>query len=324
MCTGKNKEASIVMPDMVTIGECMIELFSDKPIEFSATFERSLAGDTFNILVAAGRLGTTTGYITRLGDDPFKEYLTTAFTSENIDISQIKTVPGFNAAHFVSVNADGDRDFVYYRANSAPTTINPDDLDPDYIASSKILHCSGIAQAISNSSRETVLEAAKIAKANGVTVSYDPNFRYQLWSPHEARLAMEEIMPYTDIFLPSTPADSEVLFGTQDEKIVLEQAQSMGVQTSVITMGEKGAFVSSQEDTFYIKPHNTKNIIDTTGAGDSFKGGVIHSLLSGKSIRESAEIGNIMAGLNIQGRGALGAMPTGQEVYQIYQSQNSK
>ena len=60
------------MPDMVTIGECMIELFSDKPIESAVTFERSLAGDTFNILVAAGRLGTTTGHITRLGDDPFK------------------------------------------------------------------------------------------------------------------------------------------------------------------------------------------------------------------------------------------------------------
>ena len=98
----------------------------------------------------------------------------------------------------------------------------------------------------------------------------------------------------------------------------------MGVQTSVITMGEKGALVSSPEDTFYIKPYNTENIIDTTGAGDSFKGGVSHGLLSGKSIRESAHIGNIMAGLNIQGRGALGAMPTGQKVYQIYQSQNSK
>ena len=308
------------MPDMITIGECMIELFSDQPIESADTFERSLAGDTFNILVAAGRLGTTTGFITRLGNDPFRNYLTLAFESENVDTSQIQIVPGFNAAHFVSINANGDRDFVYYRANSAPTTLNPSDINPSYIASSKILHCSGIAQAISKTSRAAVLEAAKIANKNGVMVSYDPNYRYQLWDVNEARCAMEEIMPFTDIFLPSAPADSKILFDTEDENIVLDLAKSMGVQTCVITMGENGALVSNQKDTFHLAPYNQNKIVDTTGAGDAFKGGVIHGILSGKSLRQSAHIGNIMAGLTIQGRGALGAMPTGQEVYEIYET----
>ena len=80
----------------------MIELFSEEPMESSRVFQRSLAGDSFNILVAAGRLGTSTGYITLLGDDPFQTYLRNSFTDEGIDISQIKTITGFNAAHFVA------------------------------------------------------------------------------------------------------------------------------------------------------------------------------------------------------------------------------
>ncbi len=67
------------MPEIVSIGECMIELFSEQPMEEAESFQRSLAGDSLNILVAAARLGTTTGYITRLGDDPFASYLLNAW-----------------------------------------------------------------------------------------------------------------------------------------------------------------------------------------------------------------------------------------------------
>ena len=63
------------MPEFISIGECMVELFSDQPLEEAETFTRSLAGDSLNILVAASRLGTSTGYITRLGSAPFTDYL---------------------------------------------------------------------------------------------------------------------------------------------------------------------------------------------------------------------------------------------------------
>ena len=62
------------MPEFISIGECMVELSSDQPLEEAETFTRSLAGDSLNILVAASRLGTSTGYITRLGSDPFTDY----------------------------------------------------------------------------------------------------------------------------------------------------------------------------------------------------------------------------------------------------------
>ena len=159
------------------------------------TFKRSLAGDSFNILVAAQRLGSTTGYITRLGDDPFVGYLMSTWRNEGIDVSEAKLVAGFNAVHFVSLLPGGDREFIYYRKGSAPSTMQPSDLDHDYIGEARLLHVSGIGQAISDSARATILKAVEVAKNRGVSVSYDPNYRHQLWTPEEAREGMEEVLP---------------------------------------------------------------------------------------------------------------------------------
>ena len=293
----------------------MIELFSEEPMDTAETFTRSVAGDSLNIIVAASRLGTNTGYITKLGNDPFEGYLLDIFTSEGIDTTHVLSSNGFNAVHFVTVRPDGDREFVYYRAGSSPSTIKPEELNPEYISNAKIMHCSGIAQAISSSSRATVLAAAQIAQLNGVPVSYDPNYRHQLWNPSEAKEAMEELMPYVDIFLPSAPADSKVLFETEDPEKVIQEANRRGVETVVVTRGEDGAFIGAENEVMQLDPMPAGPVIDTTGAGDSFKGGFIHGFLEGKSIAESALIGNVCAGITITGRGALNPMPYRKEVY---------
>jgi 2-dehydro-3-deoxygluconokinase len=303
------------MPDMLSIGESMIELFSEEPMDTAETFTRSVAGDSLNIIVAASRLGTNTGYITKLGNDPFEAYLLDTFTSEGIDTTHVLSSNGFNAVHFVTVRPDGDREFVYYRAGSSPSTIKPEELNPEYISNAKMMHCSGIAQAISPSSRATVLAAAQIAHLNGVPVSYDPNYRHQLWNPSEAREAMEELMPYVDIFLPSAPADSKVLFETEDPEKVIQESNRRGVETVVVTLGEDGALIGAENEVIQLDPMPAGPVIATTGAGDSFKGGFIHGFLEGKTIAESALIGNVCAGITITGRGALNPMPYRKKVY---------
>ena len=118
------------MPELLSIGECMIELYSDQPLEQAETFQKSLAGDSLNILVSAQRLGTSTGYITRVGSDPFTDYLLNTWRSEGIDTSHAKQVDGFNAVHFVAQLPGGDREFVYYRRGSAPSTMEPTSCAP--------------------------------------------------------------------------------------------------------------------------------------------------------------------------------------------------
>ncbi len=305
------------MPDLISIGECMIELFAEEPIETADTFTRSLAGDSFNICVAAQRLGTSTGYVTRLGDDPFADYLLGTFQSLGIDTSGVLKVDGFNAAHFVALMPDGQREFVYYRAGSAPSTLQPDDLDADYIGSAKVLHCSGVAQAISDSARATVLRAAQIAQEHGIKVSYDPNYRHQLWSTDDMREAALELIPHVDYFLPNVPDDSRALIGTDDPYEVVEHFRSMDVPVVAVTRGEQGAVLGSDQGVIDILPYRPDGPIDTTAAGDAFNGGFIHGLLNGMSVAEAGRLGTVTAGLKLRGRGALGGMPTLDEVKAI-------
>jgi 2-dehydro-3-deoxygluconokinase len=308
------------MPEILSIGECMIELFSEEPIEVADTFTRSLAGDSFNILVAAQRLGTSTGYVTRLGDDPFAGYLLQTWQNEGIDTSHVKTVAGFNAVHFVALLPDGDREFVYYRKGSAPSTIEPDDLDSDYIGGARIQHLSGISQAISSTARQTVLKAAQIANEKGVTVSYDPNYRHQLWSHDEAREAVEEVLPYVDYFLPNVPADSQMLLGTDDPYEVMAHFRGQGVPVVAVTRGEDGAIVGVEDRVIEVEAYRPDGPIDTTAAGDAFNGGFLHGILNGMDVEDAARLGSITAGLKLRGRGALTGMPYRDEVFKIFQN----
>ena len=305
------------MPDLISIGECMIELFAEEPIESADTFTRSLAGDSFNICVAAQRLGTSTGYVTRLGNDPFADYLLGTFHSEGIDTSGVRKVDGFNAVHFVALMPNGDRDFVYYRAGSAPSTLEPDDLAADYIGSAKVLHCSGVAQAISDTARATVLRAAQVAKERGVLVSYDPNYRHQLWSPEHLRVAAAELLPYVDYFLPNVPDDSRALIDSDDPYEVVDHFMDMGVPVVAVTRGEHGAVIGSKDGTFDIPAYRPDGPIDATAAGDAFNGGFIHGLLNGMSVPDAGRMGTVTAGLKLRGRGALSGMPTYDEVAAI-------
>jgi 2-dehydro-3-deoxygluconokinase len=308
------------MPDVLSIGECMIELFSAQPLEEADTFTRSLAGDSLNILVSAARMGTSTGYITRVGSDPFTQYLLNTWRKEGIDVSHVKIVDGFNAVHFVALLPGGDREFVYYRRGSAPSTMQPEDLDPEYIASARVMHISGISQAISQSARATALRAATIAKDSGVMVSYDPNYRHQLWSQADAREAMNEVLPYVDYFLPSAPADSRALFNTDDPRVVIEEGLSRGVSVVSVTCGESGVVVGDGKEVFELDPITPGEVVDTTGAGDAYNGGFLHAMLNGMSIRDAAVLGSIAAGLKVRGRGALTTMPTRAEVYEVFDS----
>jgi 2-dehydro-3-deoxygluconokinase len=298
----------------------MIELFADKPLGEAETFQRSLAGDTLNILVAAARMGSSTGYVTRVGKDHFTSYLLGAWRKEGIDVSRVRQEEGFNAVHFVALLPDGDREFIYYRRGSAATTMQPSDLDRAYIASTKVLHVSGITQAISASARATALKAAQIAAESGVAVSYDPNYRHQLWSTQEARRGMEEIMPYVTYFSPGVPSDSEALFDTADPRKVVDQGLHRGAGLVIATNGAEGAVIGESGDVFEVETYSPGPVVDTTGAGDAFKGAMLHGILRGMSTRDAATLGAIAAGLKIRGRGALTTMPYAGEVYAAFDS----
>ncbi len=302
------------MPEILSLGECMVEFFAEEPLAEAAQVQKAFAGDALNLLAAASRLGSSCGFLSRVGNDPFQEYLLDGWASLGIDTSHVKRVEGRNGIYFISIYGHGERDFTYYRAGSAPSTMTPADLDPDYIAQARVLHISGIAQAISESARATALAAARMANEAHVCVSFDPNFRPALWSAAEARAAAEELLPHVDIALPSGPEESEQLFGMTTAEETADYLRGFGTYAVAVKQGEAGVYVSAAGGTGAVPAYAVPQVVDTTGAGDAFDGAFLHGLVQGMPPLKAARLGAVMAGLKVRGRGAIASLPGKSEV----------
>lgn len=304
-------------PDIIALGECMIELLSDEPLDIAITFSKSYAGDTLNMLNMATKLGTSCGYVTRLATDPFADYLMDEWRRTGIDTTAVRRVPGFTGMHFISLLPDGDREFLFYRKGSAASTMTPDDLDHEYIAGAKVLHVSGILQAVSHSCRETVLHAVQSAKRQGVLVSYDTNLRANMWSAAEAREAMDEILPFVDYVFPSHPEETDALIGALDPRGVIDYFLQKGASTVAVSQGKNGATAGTSTGAFSADPIIPRGVTDTAGAGDAFVGGFLHSLLQGKGADDGLRWGIASAGLKVAARGAIVGQPSRADVEQL-------
>ena len=311
-------------PDIVSLGECMVELHSEEPIARADSFHKAYGGDTLNTLVAAARLGTGTGYLTRVGVDPFASFLLEGWRAEGIDVSHARLVEGFNGLYLISLLPGGEREFTYYRNGSAASTMTPADLDPSYIGGARVLHVSGISQAISPSCRETVLAAVRLAHERGVLVSYDPNLRRKLWpSLAEARAATQEVLPFADIVLPSAPEEMTELLEVRAPEEGVERLWAEGVGTVAAKLGEQGCLLGHDGHLVAIPPHVPGAVVDATGAGDAFDGAFLHGLVSGLSPEEAARLAVVCAALSLRKRGAIGGLPHRHEAYAAGHSSRS-
>lgn len=302
------------MPEILSIGESMVEFFAEEPIAEAKQFQKSFAGDAMNLLAAASRLGSSCGFLSRVGNDPFRNYLLGSWQSLGVDTSRVRQVEGRNGIYFISIYGRGEREFTYYRSGSAASTMTPADLDPDYIAQARVLHISGITQAISETARATALAAARVANEAQVCVSYDPNFRPTLWSAAEARAAAEELLPHVDIALPSGPEESEQLFGFTTAQETAAYLRGFGAYAVAVKQGEAGVYVSAEGGAGTIPAFTVPHVVDTTGAGDAFDGAFLHGLVKCMPPLAAARLGVVMAGLKVRGRGAIASLPEKTEV----------
>ncbi|MHB8841838.1 MAG: sugar kinase, partial [Candidatus Aquicultor sp.] len=208
--------------DIISIGECLVELTSGTSLADTEVFRKAYGGDTITAIVAASRLGSRTGYITRVGEDHFAPFLLQGWLNERIDLSLVKVIPGFkNGVYFDAAFMGGGRELAYYREGSAASTLSVDDIKTEYIAAGKCLHVSGVSQAISETSRSAVYEACRLVKENRTgEVSYDPHYRSGLWEAEEARVAFHEVLPFVDILFLKHPFESEELTGITDPDLL--------------------------------------------------------------------------------------------------------
>lgn len=309
--------------DIITIGESLIELSTSENLTTATSLDKYYGGDTLTTAISALRLGSKVGFISRIGMDCFRNYLLESWQDEGLDISHVKPVQGVNGLYMVSKTEDCcAKEFAFYRKKTAATNLSIEDISTEYIQNASLLYATGITQSLSISAREAVKEAFKIAKENNVTTAYDPNYTSKIWDEEEAREAFEEIVEYIDIIFLNVKYDSKVVIESESIDNTIKYLWDRGISTVIIKSAlEKGYYVGYQGKIEFIKFIN-EDVIDDTGAGDAFNGGVLHGITTGMSPFKAVSLGSIVAGLQIKNFGAIKSIPNKEEVYKIFKGQN--
>lgn len=304
--------------DIITIGESLIELSSDKSLAYAETLNKYYGGDTLCTAVAASRLGSKTGYISRVGNDIFREFLMDSWQTEGLDISQVKLIDGFNGVYFIGHPEFGEKEFSYYRKKTAATKLSIDDISADYILSADVIYATGVTQSLSLSAKEAVKKAFMLASEHKMATAYDPNFDSKLWSQQDAKDAFAEVEDYIDILLLSLEHDVVKLFDMDSPDKCIKYFWDKGINTVVVKSAkDKGYFVGFEGDITFVNFYS-EEIVDSTGSGDAFNGAFLHGMNSGMTPFESAKLGSIDAGLQCKGVGAIKSTPYKEQVYSAY------
>jgi 2-dehydro-3-deoxygluconokinase len=303
--------------DLLSLGECMVELFADGPLGTAPALRRAFGGDVLNTLVAAARLGGRCGFISRVADDPFGPALRQAWADEGIDVSHAPLSPGDNGVYFISVTESGEREFSYRRAGSPASQLSASDVDEAYIASSHMLLLSGITQALSASMRRATLAAAQMARRHGVQVAFDPNYRPRLWASQgglpAARAALRELVPFVDWLLPSHPADTVLL---NDNAASLSSEDFAGAAQALnefaalcpqvaLKLGPRGCWLRTANTNTHVDGVPADEVLDTTGAGDLWNGSFLMALREGQAPAAAALSAHKLAARKLAYRGAI-------------------
>ncbi len=293
----------------------MLELSCEGDLRLARSFNRSFGGDTFNTAIAASRLGSPVTFITRFGNDPFAVGMQEMLMREGVSVSPNRAGKGSTGLYFVSVDSEGQREFIYYRKDSAASQLGPEDINADLIKSAKIVFSSGITMAISDSARKAVVKAFKIAREAGVMTAFDPNHREALWQSNERAVdALNEILPLVDVFMPSFPEDTMHMISFNRPDQALDYFLFKGIKLVVVKAGPQGCYIGYKREMQHI-PAMPIRAIDTTAAGDAFNAAFLHGLAEEKSLVDCAKLGITAAGLKVLNRGSAAVMPAKEAVF---------
>lgn len=311
------------MNTLYAIGEMLIDFTAQEPgvLELANTFRKNAGGAPANVAVCAARLGCPASVITKLGKDPFGNFLANTLASENVGTQYVfRTGKANTALAFVARDERGERSFSFYRNPSADMLLEEEEVRTIPFKEGDILHFCSV-DLCDAPVRLAHVVAIERARAAGALVSFDPNLRYNLWESAEELLSVvREFLPLADIVKVS---DEELLdiTGIEDEKEAVRSLMKGEVKLVFVTKGKGGAAAYTKETEAWEPTDLNSPVVDTTGAGDSFIGTILSLILekgielSREDLSEMLKTANRAATIVVSREGAIPAMPTRAELY---------
>ncbi|WP_410767754.1 PfkB family carbohydrate kinase [Fontibacillus sp. BL9] len=318
------------MLDVIAIGEVLIDFTpAGRSAGGNEQFECNPGGAPANVAAALSRLGASSALISKVGSDQFGALLHDTLHSIGVDVSGVSNTDEANTTlAFVHLDDKGDRSFSFFRKPGADTFLHVKDVPLEMLEASRVLHYGTLS--MTHEPAQTATRTAVLkAKEAGVLLSFDPNVRFALWdSKEEAKQNILWGMKYADI-LKISEEELSFITGTSDvEKGSLELQAQFGIALIVVTLAEKGCYYRLAGQDGYVPGFQVK-VIDTTGAGDAFLGCLLYKILeTGSSLNDltNQQIVSMLTFANAGGalvttrKGALGAMPSTEEINQMIES----
>lgn len=319
------------MADVICMGELLVEFVAtERNVSLVQTpgFIKSPGGAPANVAVALSNLGLSSRFVGKVGNDPFGEYLRESLQEKSVDTQfLLKDPQARTTAVFVAVWEDGRKDLCFYRNPGADIMLSEEDVGTPILAGGRCFHYGSVtlAEEPAASAQRKLLE---MAVAQGMMISYDPNYRETLWpDPETAQRKIQEAFQYCHLAKVSDE-EWEFVTGTQDLEGGIEKILKSGVELLVLSRGENGALATN--GTYRIEiPGILVDVVETTGAGDGFLAAMITQLLPKretlgslaalpeKDVEAALHYANTVGAITCLKMGAIPALPTHQEVEQF-------
>lgn len=306
------------MADVVCFGDLLIDFVptvTGKGLADAPAFVKAPGGAAANVAVGLVRLGASSAFIGKVGEDPFGRFLATTLAGEGVNIGALRfETRARTALAFVSLRADGEREFLFYRHPSADMLFRPEEVDAATIEAARIFHFDSISLA-AEQPRETAFHAAGLAQAGGKLISYDVNLRLPLWQ--DALIARKVIREGAMRASVVKLSDDELEFltGSREPGAVRTSLWHDGMRLAVLTMGGRGCILLTERGERHV-PSIEVTPVDTTGAGDGFVAGLLAGLLRQATFPDDDALAGICRFANAVGaittteRGAIPSLPT--------------
>lgn len=303
--------------DIICAGEMLIDF---TPAGEAYTFTANPGGAPANVAVSTARNGLDTAFLGILGNDDFGRRLKGVLESEGIRmLCPNLTDKAITTLAFVTIFEDGERSFTFARKPGADILLSKEDIRREDIKSCRLFHAGSVSLS-DNPSREAILYGAETAHVCGKLVSFDINYRDMIWHDQKrCKAEADKLLPFVDFLKIS---DEELYFVGGEENIpaLMERYQ---IAVVIETLGAKGAKYYYRGKSGVV-PGRKVTSIDATGAGDSFWGGFLSSILrysvnrtedlTEDIIASSLVYGNISGALCVQKKGGIPSIPTREKI----------
>jgi len=308
--------------DVLSFGEPLVGFYPPQGTSMSedVPIVKTWGGDTSNLAIGIARLGRTSRFLTRVGNDPFGRGFIGLWQRNGVDTSLV-SIDEARRTGLYFVSFEGRKHVLtYYRNDSAASAIQASDITPAMVQDCAIIHLSGISLGMSESAVAAGSRLVELARAHKKMVSFDINYRILQWK--SAQVASDTISSVlgSGVDMLEITDDEMLTLGWGDDPRSLWDRFPESV-IIILKQGPKGATVMTKTETFVV-PACPVVVQDTVGAGDSFDAGFIVSLLEGKSVKEAAYFASANAAHTCTGTGPLEKMPTHRETELLLASWN--